>query len=175
VRNWSTFGALKGKLAALCDHIVETYDRNVVLIAMQTPHDIFVSYDVARLMKNKAYILDTRYTAEQIMGIVGRADFVLSMRLHTLIFSARMCVPLIGWIMTRRWPRTLKRSKCHRPVRSRTLTWKRPAPQSGPHGGPGKICGAPAAPFRGIRSNGPEDAQQLLDLLKSPKKERRHK
>jgi polysaccharide pyruvyl transferase CsaB len=96
IRNWSTMGAFKEKIAALCDHIIETYGRTVVLIAMQTPNDIAVSYDVVRLMKNKAYILDTRYTAEQIMGIIGAADFVLAMRLHALIFSARMCVPLIG-------------------------------------------------------------------------------
>jgi polysaccharide pyruvyl transferase WcaK-like protein len=32
------------------------------------------------------------------MGIIGGADFVLAMRLHMLIFSARMCVPLIGMI-----------------------------------------------------------------------------
>jgi polysaccharide pyruvyl transferase WcaK-like protein len=91
-------GAFRENMAALCDHIVDAYGRTVVLIAMQTPGDIAISYEVVRLMKNKAYVLDTRCTAEQIMGIVGGADFVLAMRLHALIFSARMCVPLIGMI-----------------------------------------------------------------------------
>ncbi|SHH92074.1 polysaccharide pyruvyl transferase CsaB [Sporobacter termitidis DSM 10068] len=98
VRNWSTMGTFKEKVAALCDDIAENFGRTVIFIAMQTPNDIGISYDVVRLMKSKACVLDTRYTAEQIMGIIGGADFVLAMRLHTLIFSARMCVPLIGMI-----------------------------------------------------------------------------
>jgi polysaccharide pyruvyl transferase CsaB len=98
VRNWNAIGMFKTLIAALCDHIADVYGRTVILIAMQTPNDIAVSYEVARLMKNEAYVLDTRYTAQQIMGIIGGADFVLAMRLHTLIFSARMCVPLIGMV-----------------------------------------------------------------------------
>jgi len=98
VRNWNSMGAFRENMAALCDHIIDAYRRTVVLIAMQTPNDIAISYEVVRLMKNKAYVLDTRYTAEQIMGIIGGADFVLAMRLHALIFSARMCVPFIGMI-----------------------------------------------------------------------------
>lgn len=96
VRNWNGIADFREKVAALCDNIIDTYKRNIVLIAMQTPNDVAISYDVQRLMKNKAFVLDTRLTAEQIMGIIGLSDFVLAMRLHTLIFSARMCVPLIG-------------------------------------------------------------------------------
>ena len=32
------------------------------------------------------------------MGIISQADFILSMRLHTLIFAARQRVPLIGFV-----------------------------------------------------------------------------
>jgi polysaccharide pyruvyl transferase CsaB len=98
VRNWSNMGAFHQNVATLCDDIYETYGRNILFVAMQTPHDISISQDIGRLMKNKAYVLDTRYTAEQLMGIIGLCDFVLAMRLHTLIFSARMCVPFIGMV-----------------------------------------------------------------------------
>ncbi len=96
VRNWKGMGLFKENVARLCDNIHETYGRAIVFIAMQTPHDIGISYEVQRLMKNKAYVLDTCYTAQQIMAIIGMADFVLAMRLHTLIFSAKMSVPFIG-------------------------------------------------------------------------------
>jgi polysaccharide pyruvyl transferase CsaB len=98
VRNWTSTGTFYENLARLCDSIHERYGRNIVFIAMQTPHDISISHDVRRLMKSKAYVLDARYKAEQIMGIIGLSDFVLAMRLHTLIFSARMCVPFIGMV-----------------------------------------------------------------------------
>jgi len=98
VRSWSDTGEFTNSVATLCDAVYETYGRNILFIAMQTPHDISISQDIRRLMKNRAYVLDTRYTAEQLMGVIGLCDFVLAMRLHTLIFSARMCVPFIGMI-----------------------------------------------------------------------------
>ncbi|NLA87552.1 MAG: hypothetical protein GX847_09815, partial [Clostridiales bacterium] len=98
VRNWGSMGSFCENLARLCDGIHDSYGRNIVFIAMQTPHDISISHAVHRLMKNKAYVLDARYKAEQIMGIIGFSDFVLAMRLHTLIFSARMRVPFIGMV-----------------------------------------------------------------------------
>lgn len=98
VRNWSDTGEFNKNVAMLCDAICETYGRTILFIAMQTPHDIGISRDIQCLMKNRAYVLDTRLTAEQLMGVIGLCDFVLAMRLHTLIFSARMCVPFIGMV-----------------------------------------------------------------------------
>ena len=37
-------------------------------------------------------------TPNEVMGIISLADFILSMRLHTLIFAARQRVPLIGFV-----------------------------------------------------------------------------
>jgi polysaccharide pyruvyl transferase WcaK-like protein len=42
--------------------------------------------------------LEKRYNPPQIMGIVGRLDLMLSMRLHTLIFAAVKNVPMLGII-----------------------------------------------------------------------------
>jgi polysaccharide pyruvyl transferase CsaB len=98
IRNWSGIGGFREKLAALCDEIVERYGRNIVFIAMQAPNDSKISREVSGLMRNPSFVLDSRLSAEELMGIIGMADFVLAMRLHTLIFSARMCVPLAGII-----------------------------------------------------------------------------
>ena len=49
-------------------------------------------------MKQNAYILKSSYSPYEVMGIISQADFILSMRLHTLIFAARQRVPLIGFI-----------------------------------------------------------------------------
>lgn len=98
VRNWKDMDQFIGNFAELCDTIVEKYDRNIVFLGMQMPNDITISEKVCKKMKQNAYILKGNYSPYEVMGIISQADFILSMRLHTLIFAARQCVPLIGFI-----------------------------------------------------------------------------
>lgn len=98
IRNWSCMEDFCKKTAVLCDTIYENYDCNIVFIVMQSPNDIEISRSVQDLMCHPSYILDGQYSAEELMGMIGAADFVLAMRLHTLIFAARMKVPAIGLV-----------------------------------------------------------------------------
>ena len=69
------------------------------LSSCSRPNDVSISRRVQRTMLSPSYILDGRYTAEELMGMIGAADdFVLAMRLHTLIFAARMSVPPVGMV-----------------------------------------------------------------------------
>ena len=74
------------------------YNRNIVFLAMQMPNDITISEKVQKKMEQPAYILRGSYTPSEVMGIISTADFILSMRLHTLIFAARQHVPLVGFV-----------------------------------------------------------------------------
>ena len=85
------------KIARACDNIAET-GKEIIFIPMQFPNDIVVSKKVSPMMKNKSYILTKRYTPAEMMGIVGRVDVMVSMRLHTLIFAAVKNVPMVGII-----------------------------------------------------------------------------
>lgn len=98
VRNWKEMDRFIDRFAKLCDTIVEKYDRTIVFLAMQMPNDITVSEKVRKKMKQNAYILRNNYSPYEVMGVISLADFILSMRLHTLIFAARQKVPLIGFI-----------------------------------------------------------------------------
>lgn len=98
VRNWKDMDTFICKFAELCDTIVEKYERNILFIGMQMPNDLTVSEKVRKKMKREAYILKGSYTPYEVMGIISQADFILSMRLHTLIFAARQRVPLIGFV-----------------------------------------------------------------------------
>lgn len=98
VRNWKDMDKFIGNFAEMCDTIVDKYNRNIVFLGMQMPHDITVSEKVRKKMKQDAYILKGNYSPYEVMGIISQADFILSMRLHTLIFAARQRVPLIGFI-----------------------------------------------------------------------------
>lgn len=100
VRAWSR--ALGGedyleKIAVVCDSLVKA-GKNVVFVPMEYPKDLDVSKKVMSKMHEKAYLLINRYNPPQIMGIVGRLDLMLSMRLHTLIFAAVKNVPMLGII-----------------------------------------------------------------------------
>lgn len=85
------------KIAKACDNIADT-GKEIIFIPMQFPNDIAVSKKVSSMMKNKSYILTKRYTPAEMMGIVGRVDVMVSMRLHTLIFAAVKNVPMVGII-----------------------------------------------------------------------------
>ena len=98
VRNWKDMDKFIGKFAQMCDTIVEKYNRNIVFLGMQMPNDITVSERVRSKMKQNAYILKNNHSPYEVMGIISQADFILSMRLHTLIFAARQRVPLIGFV-----------------------------------------------------------------------------
>ena len=98
VRKWKDMDKFIGRFARMCDTIVEKYDRNIVFLGMQMPNDIIVSEKVRAQMKQKAYILKENHSPYEVMGIISQADFILSMRLHTLIFAAKQQVPLIGFV-----------------------------------------------------------------------------
>lgn len=85
------------KLAKACDNIADT-GKEIIFIPMQYPKDIAVSKKVSSMMKNKSYVLTRRYTPAEMMGIVGRVDVMVSMRLHTLIFAAVRNIPMVGII-----------------------------------------------------------------------------
>ncbi|MDO4300672.1 MAG: polysaccharide pyruvyl transferase CsaB [Clostridia bacterium] len=100
VRAWSKakFGEdYISKLAKACDNIADT-GKEIIFIPMQFPGDIAISKKVSSMMKNKSYILTSRYTPAEILGIVGRVDAMVSMRLHTLIFAAVKNIPMVGII-----------------------------------------------------------------------------
>lgn len=98
LRSWYDLPGFAEKIAEICDKIYGHYGRNIVFIVMQTPDDMQISRQVQELMRSPSYILPGRYRTDELMGMVGCADFTLCMRLHTLIFAAHMQVPTLGLV-----------------------------------------------------------------------------
>ena len=98
LRSWYDLPEFAEKIAEICDEIYERHGRNIVFIVMQTPNDMQISRQVQELMRSPSYILPGRYRTDELMGMVGCADFTLCMRLHTLIFAAHMQVPTLGLV-----------------------------------------------------------------------------
>ena len=86
------------KLAGLCDHLRRTYDMEILFLLMQPKHDRKTTALVRRAMEEPSYLLDTATTPRELMAVLGEAKLCVAMRLHTLIFAARMAVPCIGLV-----------------------------------------------------------------------------
>ena len=65
---------------------------------MQPDRDREATARVRSLMKEPSRLLDTPCTPRELMGVLGQARLCLAMRLHTLIFAARMAVPAMGLV-----------------------------------------------------------------------------
>ncbi|MBR2779448.1 MAG: polysaccharide pyruvyl transferase CsaB [Firmicutes bacterium] len=99
VRSWQAASPdFPQRAAALCDYIYTKYHFNIVFVIMQNPEDKTVSRRIMDAMESPAYLLEKRYSTGELMRITEAAEFMLCMRLHTLIFAADMGVPSLGMI-----------------------------------------------------------------------------
>jgi polysaccharide pyruvyl transferase CsaB len=81
--------------AQLLEVLAVKTGAQIVLLPMHTPHDVTFSEQVAMATKMPAAfsVIGRPYAPEVLLGMVGRMQAVVAMRLHALIFAARMGVP----------------------------------------------------------------------------------
>ena len=93
IRDWSDMGGFCEEIAAVCDEIYEELGREIIFISMQANRDVGISKRVQGIMKSPSHIIEDRLSAEEMIGVIGLADAMIAMRLHALIFAARMNIP----------------------------------------------------------------------------------
>jgi len=98
VRSWPNVGEFPRQLARLCDHLQQTYGMKVLFLMMQPEKDRSATEAVRRYMTTASAVLEAPCTPRELMGVLGKAKLCLAMRLHTLIFAARMAVPSVGLV-----------------------------------------------------------------------------
>lgn len=98
VREWREAADFWGQLAGLCDHLSRTYGLRILFLLMQPERDREVTDRVRGLMEEPAHVLDAPCTPRELMGVLGRSRLCVAMRLHTLIFAARMAIPALGLV-----------------------------------------------------------------------------
>ncbi|MCD8128568.1 MAG: polysaccharide pyruvyl transferase CsaB [Oscillospiraceae bacterium] len=96
VRPWKDSDGMEERLAEICDRIIEEHGRKVLFVTMQQGRDEQTAKEILTRMRNSAAVLEGVESARDIMAVIGQSDLILSMRLHSLIFAARMAVPAIG-------------------------------------------------------------------------------
>ena len=98
VRSWPETGRFVKELAAVCDHLYERHGLTSVFVLMQPDHDRDISRQVLGAMKHTGILLDQPLTPAELMGVIAHGRLCLAMRLHTLIFAARVAVPVAGLV-----------------------------------------------------------------------------
>lgn len=98
VRDWEAAKGFPEELAKLCDHLRRTHGMEVLFLLMQPGVDRGMTEAVRAAMKEPSYLLDAPCTPREMMAVLGQAKLCLAMRLHTLIFAARMAVPTLGLV-----------------------------------------------------------------------------
>lgn len=98
VRDWPGTGSFPQELAALCDHLYRTYGLEILFLLMQPCRDQGATAQVRRAMAAPSHLLDAPCSPKELMAVLGEGTLCVAMRLHTLIFSARMAVPVLGLV-----------------------------------------------------------------------------
>lgn len=96
LRSWYGFEEKAEVFARCADWTYEQFGLEPVFLSLNIFHDTAAAQKVARRMKAPCRILDDWGDPEMLIGLLGRMDAVVSMRLHGLIFSSLSGAPLVG-------------------------------------------------------------------------------
>lgn len=94
IRPWEGNEYLRG-LAQSLDSLEEK-GWTTVFIPMQYTRDLDAAKQAAKMMKSQAVILEEHYSTMEILSLIKNLDFVVGMRLHSLIMGAAAGVPIVG-------------------------------------------------------------------------------
>jgi len=97
VRAWKNHHEFKKSIALLADeYIGKGWD--IFFLPMQNPADLKPSYDIIDLMEEKqhCYLITERLSYLEIMSLISCSDFVLGIRLHSVILAAALNIPFVG-------------------------------------------------------------------------------
>lgn len=83
-------------IADFCDYAYEKHGLFTVFLPMQQRVDYAISASIKNKMKNKSVVIGTNYHASSMLSLISKMKICLGMRLHTLIYAASCCVPIVG-------------------------------------------------------------------------------
>jgi len=98
LRQWNSPDA-HDRYHAISDALAEMALRTgalLLFIPMQAGQDLHMSEEMAGWTPAESRVLTLSLTPREMLALTGRCDFILAMRLHTLIFAVRQGVPAFG-------------------------------------------------------------------------------
>ncbi|MBN2075003.1 MAG: polysaccharide pyruvyl transferase family protein [Dehalococcoidales bacterium] len=89
------------EVSSIIDHIIDSLDVDIMLIPHIRQEGVFEDSDTAqeirRVAKNqdKIKVVQNIYTSEELKGIIGICDTLISSRMHAAIAAMSQCIPTI--------------------------------------------------------------------------------
>lgn len=83
-------------LCKLVDRLIKDDGLNVVFVPFHHGQDIDILNIIDNSTKNKVICLHDEYSIKELLSIIGNLDLLVGERLHSLIYSSIMKVPIIA-------------------------------------------------------------------------------
>ncbi|MDI7247653.1 MAG: polysaccharide pyruvyl transferase CsaB [Anaerolineae bacterium] len=96
VRPWGSRSGYLQAVARAADEAAASLGAAVVYVPFHRPGDVVASKAAAEIMREKSYVLEGDYSPKEIMSVMSRADLVIGMRYHALVFAAACAVPFVA-------------------------------------------------------------------------------
>jgi polysaccharide pyruvyl transferase CsaB len=96
LRPWPGFEKKVEDIAAAAETLHRTHGLTPVFLALEPGKDLEVSRIVAGKIQCPHHVLAAPDDGHMIVGLMGRMQVVISMRLHALIFASGQGTPLVG-------------------------------------------------------------------------------
>ncbi len=84
------------ELCIAMNRLIEEKSAQIILIPFHFSEDVTVIEEIEKRLGNKVYSIKHKYLTNEMLSIIGNMDLLVGVRLHALIHSAIMNVPMIG-------------------------------------------------------------------------------
>ncbi len=99
VRSWKYLKeGFDAKIQDFCEYVTIKHNCVPLFIPMQPINDEDISKRIVANLKTGGYYIGNNYSVNEVLGIMEGAEFVLGMRLHAIIYAAKMGTPIIGLV-----------------------------------------------------------------------------
>ncbi|WP_312653195.1 polysaccharide pyruvyl transferase CsaB [Aminipila sp.] len=84
------------ELCIAMERLIQEQNAQIVLIPFHFSEDVSVIEEIENRLGDKVYSIKHKYLTNEMLSIIGNMDLLVGVRLHALIHSAIMNVPMIG-------------------------------------------------------------------------------
>lgn len=97
VRKWKTTESnFVDVVSTALKNICREHDLFPVFIPLKLPEDVKISHEVGNKLGMDYKVISNKYNSKEIIGLVGKMQIMLCMRLHAVIYAANVAVPTVN-------------------------------------------------------------------------------